>query len=201
VSDTRVGLAFHEVMAGPFGADATDPAQGAAAANAVELVMRGAITIRDVDVFIENPSHVGRLDVRFDWPPFGTDLDGSGGVFNLLRSSGEPDLKLMVYQWPAAHQGKSYYFAGEKHVRHHHLRDVWKDTTTLYTHLHEGPDTTGPIVGAGIITLSVAELVKMVASFQPLEAQTGVDRVRAVAEFGRFFLGELWDIYARTPES
>jgi hypothetical protein len=195
MSDTRIGISFHEVMSGNVTRGETDPSAGESAAHASPLVMRGQITIDDIDRFVEDPDHVGRLDVRYDWSPFGIDLEASGGVFNLFSPSDDPNTRLMVYEWPAKHDGRSYYFAGQKHVTHHPVRDVWKDTTTLYTALHEGTDPLGPVVGAGIIKLSVPQLIHMVGTFRAVDSSSAEDSMRAITKFGRFFLGELWDIY------
>jgi hypothetical protein len=132
-----------------------------------------------------------------DWAPFGSDIPAPGGVFNLFSPSGDPKLKLMVYEWPVTHQGKSYYFAGQKNVEVHPLFDLWKDTTTLYTTLHEGQDKTGKVVGAGILELTPAELMKMTGTFTALNAANAADSLRATTSFGRFFLGELWDTYIK----
>jgi choline dehydrogenase-like flavoprotein len=195
MSDTRVGLSFHEVMSGPVALELTDPGAAAHSPTVADLVMRGHVTIPDMDVFIESPRHRARLDVRFDFPPWGTDLDGSGGTFNLFIAGDRPNAKLMVYEWPATHEGAPYYFAGKKRVVHDSPLDLWKDTTTLYLEVHRGTDASGPVVGAGIIGLSVAGLVHMIGTFEALDPQTSADRLRVVSEFGKFFLGELWNSY------
>lgn len=195
ISDARTGVSFHEAMTGGFAMGPDDPAVGAGSPHATALSMRGHIAIDDIDAFVENPEHAAQLDVRFDWSPFGYDLDGSNGVFNLFSPSGEPDMRLMVYEWPASHQGRQYYFAGKKNVKHDPLRDIWRETTTLFTRLHDGPDATGPVIGAGILTLSMPEFLKMLSTFRAVDARTPADAARALAKFGRFFLGSLWGIY------
>src|SRR2546423_12270432 len=184
MSDTRVGVSFSEAMSGQVAMGAGDPPAGAASSQAATLVMRGDITVGDIDVFVENPSHYGKLDVQFDWPPFGSGLDGSGGVFNLFSPSDDPDLRLMVYEWPAIHQGRHYYFAGRKNVRHHPLRDAWSDTTTLYVQVHEGTNTSGALVASGILKLSMSDFVRMLTTFKAVEPKTPADSVRALTKFG-----------------
>lgn len=195
MGNDKLGFSFKEVMSGGFASGETDPATGAEKGKTTVLTMHGAITIADLDAFRTDPNHLGVLDVTMDWPPFGNALPAPGGVFNLFSPSGDPKLKLMVYEWGLTHEGQQYYFAGHKNVRVHPLYDLWKDTTTLYTQLHKGPDKNGPVVGAGIITLGVEELMKMVRTFKALNAKSVEQSAEAVAEFGRFFLGELWDTY------
>lgn len=197
MNSDKLGMMFSEVMSGGFSLNQTDPEAGAKAGKSQPLTMRGAITIDDLDAFIADPEHLGQLDVRMDWAPFGTDIPAPGGVFNLFSPTGDPKLKLMVYEWGMTHDNKSYYFAGQKNVQVHPLFDVWKDTTTLYTTLHEGEDKTGQVVGAGILELTPGELVKMVGTFTALNANSVGESLKATTEFGRFFLGELWDTYIR----
>jgi hypothetical protein len=195
MSDTRVSLSFREVMSGAITFGTTDPEAGANSATATPLVMRGHVTIDDMDVFIDEPDHTAQLDVKFDLPSWGKNLNGSPGVFNLFTLSDDPRVKLMVYEWPAVYENSAYYFAGQKRVAHDSALDLWKDTTTLYVNLHAGADKTGPVIGAGIIRLTAPGLLHMIGTFEPIDPQSAVDRVRVIAEFGKFFLGELWDTY------
>ena len=98
-SSDKLGIMFNEVMSGGFALGHNDPATGAQAGKSQPLTMHGSITIDDLDAFIANPAHLGRLDVRMDWAPFGTDIPALGGVFNLFSPTGDPHLKLMVYEW------------------------------------------------------------------------------------------------------
>jgi hypothetical protein len=183
------GFTFSETMAGPFALGETDPDRGSAADT--RLTMHATIDIDDIDRFIADPTHVGKLSGRVSFAPLGGDLRADSGVFNLFSPSDRPGLKLMVYELGL----KSHYLAGAKHVHDDPGADLWKDTTTLFTRLHEGSDTSGPVVGAGILTLGVADLARLVSTMrvqgQPHEAPA------VLAKFGRFFLGELWERYGR----
>ena len=197
MSNGKIGISFREKMSGGIALGETDPATGAEKGKSTILTMHGAITIDDLDAFRTDPNHTGVLDVHMDWAPFGMDIPAPGGVFNLFSPSGNPQIKLMVYEWGVTHNGEQYYFAGHKNVQVHPIFDLWKDTTTLYTELHKGRDKSGPVVGAGIISLGPVELMEMVGTFKALNAQNAEQSARAVAEFGSFFLGELWDTYVR----
>jgi choline dehydrogenase-like flavoprotein len=197
MSDNKVGVMFSEQMSGGFALGQTDPEAGAKAGKSQVLTMHGTITIDDLDTFIADPKHLGRLDVRMDWAPFGMDLPAFGGVFNLFAPTGDPKLKLMVYEWCVQHDNKSYYFAGQKDVKVHPLFDVWRDTTTLYTTLHEGTDKTGKVVGAGILDLTPGGLIKMLGTMTALNADSIGESAKATTKFGRFFLGEIWDTYVK----
>jgi cholesterol oxidase len=187
-------------MSGGFALGATDPAQGEkqGRAEGSEMTLHGSILIDDVDRFIADPNHLGSLSGTIDFTPFGDGLQGApGGVFNLFSPTDDPTLKLMVYEMGFSHDGKSYYMAGQKNVKDDPITDLWKATTTLYTQLHEGTDKSGPVVGAGILTLGVKELIKLVSTVEAPGADSFTEKSEAIAKFGRFFLGELWDTYVR----
>ena len=96
------------------------------------------------------------------------------------------------------HQGQDYYLAGKKEVRDDPGFDLWTDTTTLFTQLHQGVDKNAPVVGAGILTLGVRDLLKLVSTVTVTNAQTNTDKITTVAKFGQFFMGELWDSYVKS---
>ena len=101
----------------------------------------------------------------------------------------------MIYEMEFEHEGEPYYLAGKKEVRDDPGFDLWEDTTTLNVQLHKGSGTDGPVVGAGVLKLSKEELVKLLRTLHPINAQSNAERFNLVANFGAFFLGELWDTY------
>lgn len=195
--DFTPGISFRETMAGSFVLGETDPKTGAAkgAADAIKLTMHATIAIQDIRAFVSDPQHRGNITGHIDFPPFGENIPASGGEFKLFTPSGEAKLKWMVYELAFEHQGKPYYLAGKKHVRAGSLFRMWSDTTTLYTQLHAGRDANGPVVGAGILTLGVGELLKLMSTFHATNAETFGGRLRAVASFTGFFIKELWRSY------
>ncbi len=73
--------------------------------------------------------------------------------------------------------------------------EVVDDTTTLYTRLYKGRNASGEIIGAGILTLGVKELLKLISSMEVINPQLETDKLTTLSKFGRFFIGELWDTY------
>ena len=122
--------------------------------------MHGNIDIQAFDRFANQKDHAGSLtgSIDFNAAPFGKGMPASRGVFNLFKpgGKGKEGLKNFVYEMAFEHEGKPYYLAGRKDVRE--AGDLWKDTTTLYTKLHEGKDSSGKVVGAGVLTLGAADL-------------------------------------------
>lgn len=199
MAEKPVGLTFDETMAGGFAMGETDPEAGRLAGEreGSELSMHASVAIDDLAAFVDAPDHRGRLSGTIDFTPFGAGLHAPHGVFNLFCPSDEPALKLMVYELGFEHGGKAYYLAGRKHVRDAPVTELWKATTTLYTTLHEGADASGPVVGAGVLTLSVKELIALVSTMRVTGAESPAAEARALARFGGFFMGDLWDTYAR----
>jgi hypothetical protein len=183
------GLTFHETMAGPLALGATDPETGAADPGAATLAIHCEIEIDDIDRFVADPEHTGSISGTVDYPPFGEGIPVTRGTFNLF-SPGGPEERIMGYRLAFVHDGTPYFLAGRKHVHDDPGFDVWKDTTTLYTVLHEGVDEDGPARGAGILSLGVEALARMVSTMRP--AGGGIE---PLIKFGRLFLGSLWETY------
>lgn len=198
MTDARPGLTFSETMSGGFALDTDDPERGAERGqqNDTTLAMHASVYIEDMDAFVNDPDHEGRLTGTIEFDPLGGEVEATDGVFNLFSPGDEEDLKLMVYELAFTHEGTPYYLAGKKKVRDDPGFDLWSDTTTLYTRLHEGHDASGPVVGAGILKLGVDDLVDLVSTMRATNAFSVSDKVEVFTTFGRLFMGELWDTYA-----
>jgi predicted patatin/cPLA2 family phospholipase len=197
-SANSAGVEFDEVMKGNFVLGATEPAQGEAEGrrqNSV-LALHASITVPDADSFIADPAHAAGLKATVTFTPWKNPVTGDG-VFKLFAKSTEtPGMKLMVYETALQYEGKPYYLAGRKEVRDDRGPDMWKDTTTLFTKLHSGTDKSGPVVGAGILTISAAEFSRVVKHIRVIGTDDDAKKAQVAARFGRFFAGELWDSYA-----
>lgn len=192
------GISFQETMQGPFSLGATEPDAGAAAGKGVgtTLAIHVTVTVRDLDRFVADPNHNGTLAGTIDFAPLGMAMPTGAGVFRLFAPADAADTTLMVYELPFEHAGKAYYLAGAKHVHDDPGFDLWSDTTTLYTRLHEGSDTTGKVVGAGVLRLDAIAFAKVAASVRAVDASSPVEAARLIGQFGSFFARELWKSYA-----
>jgi predicted acylesterase/phospholipase RssA len=200
-ADTRmripgVGLAFREVMAGPFAFEESEPAKGARAGRdrRSTLTMHASVEITDLTRFLAEPQHTGLITGHLDVPGLGSAIPSKTGVFNLL-AAGPDGSQLMVYELGFELAGEDNYLAGRKELRSHSGLRAWKETTTLYTRLHRGRDARGPAIGAGILTLSVAQFARMLPTIAVRNAHSALEWGDALARFGAFFSADLYDRY------
>ena len=194
----KPGITFSETMAGSFALGETDPAAGEAAGKKLgtTLAMHAAIEISDLDRFVADPAHSGSISGHVDFKPFGQQMPADRGVFRLFSPTGEKGLTRMIYELAFEHGGQPYYLAGYKEVRSDkHGTDLWNDTTTLLTRLHAGADSHGPVAGAGILRLGLPDLMRLTKTIRVIDAKNPAAQVRALATFGQFFMGNLWDTY------
>ena len=199
MTDGALGISFREQMSGGFAMDESDPAEGQRKGKAAgqALTLHAAVEIDDLRRFETDPDHTGRLAGTIDFAPLGVQIPGKNGVFNLFSPTDQPGLKLMVYELGFESGGKEYYFAGAKQVHKDTGFDLWTDTTTLFSRLHLGKDKSGPVVGAGILTLGVGDLVKLTSTIRVTNARNAAESLQAIGEFSHFFLGELADTYLK----
>jgi len=192
-----IGITFEETMTGGFSLEAKEPAAGAkAGADAgTKLAMHATVTVPDLDAFMADPKHLGQLNGTIDFAPLGTGISAKSGIFNLFSPSAKSGLKYMVYELAFQHDGKPYYLAGKKHVHDDPGVDLLTDTTTLFTKLHSGRDADAPVIGSGILRLDMGDFLKLMSTIKVTGAKSAGQRAMTVAKFGRFFMGELWNIY------
>jgi cholesterol oxidase len=190
-------ITFTETMMGPLALDESDPLAGERKGKAERsvLVFHADILIEDIDRFIQDDQHEGSITGDITFPAFGKAIPSTSGRFNLFSLGGEPKLKQMIYEQGFDHDGRSYYVAGHKNVRDDPGADLWTDTTTLYTTLHEGRSKQDPVIGAGILRLDMKEFMRILSTIRVSNAPSAANAAKQAARFGRFFLGELWDTY------
>jgi len=191
------GVTFSETMAGGFSLGADNPEEGAKKGRAAGdiLAMHATIRIEDMERFISDSEHSGRIAGTIDFTPFGKGIKATFGIFNLFNPTDNPEMKYMVYEFGFTHEGQDYFLAGRKEVKDDAGLDLWSDTTTLFSRLYEGSNSEGKQVGAGILSLGITDLIAMTSTFRSINSKSAVDSYEALSKFGGFFMGELWDIY------
>lgn len=159
------------------------------------------IRVQSVNRFISDPDHAATID---GWvtSPFGEQRPIDRGVFNLFVDEGDPTRKKMLYRIHfTSSANEPLTLSGFKDVEEDAGPDVWADTTTLFVKIYDGHvehdgEAGANVRAAGIIRISMLDFAKQLASFRT-EGPTLGERTAALTRFGAFFLGRLWDVYAR----
>jgi predicted acylesterase/phospholipase RssA len=214
VHQARTTLGFTEEMKGYVTLGELDYDRGAREGQKSDtsLMFHLTITVDDVDRFVTHPEHDTddlRGYIRCD--ALGGERPVEKGTFNLFVDEKDPAQKRMLYRlfFSDAH-GRPLTLSGFKEIKDDPGRDVWADTTTLFTTIFKGhvgaaeeaalrkdpPTLQNVHVASGIIVIQLLDFLKQLTTFRT-EGPTLHDRAAATARFGRLFMGKLWDVYAR----
>ncbi len=90
--------------------------------------------------------------------------------------------------------------SGFKDVLHGPPTRIWPDTSTLYVRLldgHVGADEEdgADVVAAGVLHIRLTDFARQLTTFRT----AGPDGAGKLLDFGRFFAGELWEVYGPDP--
>jgi cholesterol oxidase len=174
--------------------DAAAEAQGRADASRCAGVF--TILSPDLDIMIGDEEQGARLVGSVTIPALAPEaMTIFDGRFNLLVTDrARPRHKQMRYRCRlAAPDGRTFHFAGVKHVIDDPGFDVLSDTTTLHV-IVRAPDERGPIVARGIIRISPADLAAQLTTFDARRPD-GSHSLENKVRFGKLFAGGLWETY------
>ena len=129
--------------------------------------------------------------------PLGIPVSTSNAIFNLFRPGEDPKTKYFVYEAGFEHEGVSYYLAGRKRVHDDPGFDMWADITTLFTLLHKSKRGFWTVVGAGVIYIKREQLMGLIPTFRATNTSGPAESLKVLGDFGRFFMGEIWDSYSK----
>ncbi len=197
-------LRFTEEMKGFVAAGQTGFERGRAAAEASDerLMVHLTITLDGVRQFVADPDREGTAEGWIEWAHWPGRHKVERGTFNLFVDQGDPTAKWMRYRLFARDpDGQPVTVSGFKHVRDDPGFDLWSDTSTLFTRVYRGhvsldQEDAAEILGAGVISVHLDDFMRQLTTFQ-VEAASRAERAEVLLRFGRFFMGKLWDVYAR----
>jgi cholesterol oxidase len=197
---SKIGIQFTEKMAGFFSTKAdsyeSGAEQGKAQGSAFDFIL--TIASDDLDDMISNPQHEARTAGTVTANALSPNpLEVSGGVFNLFTEDSESvDTRHMRYRMQLiSEEGKTFFFDGFKTVNDTSVLNAWKQNTTLYVTLYDGKDATAPVLGKGIMRISPPDFARQLTTMKATNAPNLAERAKAVARFGEFFMGVLWQAY------
>ncbi|MFC6084357.1 GMC oxidoreductase [Sphaerisporangium aureirubrum] len=195
----RTSLSFTEEMRGFLSLGVADPRSGDVSSRTDGDRFSFELTIRidDVSRFLAEPTHLARAEGWVDAPFCGGRRMVERGWFNLFAPGLSSDRREMRYRlWFTDAEGEPRTLSGWKDVHHGPATRLWLDTSTLFSrllegHVPEGEDEGATVLGAGTLHIRPMDLAATLKSFDT----EGPRGLTAVARFGRFFVGELWDVY------
>lgn len=160
-----------------------------------ELMFHLTITVSDIDSFALDDERTASAVGWVQCDALGGRLPVTQGIFNLFvePAGGVPGGREMRYRlFFHDRHGNPATLIGHKEIRDDPGFDVWSDTTTLYTAIHSGHVGIGeipenPALATGLIMIKVLDFVRQLLTFRGTSGST--------AQFGRGFMGELWDLY------
>jgi cholesterol oxidase len=197
----KVGVQFTEKMAGFFSTKIKDDyekaaAQGEADNSAFAFIL--TIASDDLDTMLSSPEHEARTAGTVTASALSPNpLAVTGGLFNLfIVDPTHVDTRNMRYRMQlTTEEGNTYFFDGFKVINDSSILNAWKQNTTLYVTLYDGPDANASVLGKGIMRISPEDFARQMTTMKAINAATLADRVKAVARFGEFFAGVLWQHY------
>jgi cholesterol oxidase len=197
----RLGIQFTETMTGHFSTQVKDDYQRAAqqgkeAGSIFEFTL--TISSGDLEAMLSDANHQAKMLGTVKAPALSAEaLTVTEGEFNLFVQDPERvGVRLMCYRMKlASAEGKRYYFDGFKSIHDGPGFDVWADTTTLYITVYEGDNAGSPVLGKGILKIHPADFARQMTTMQVNNAQSLAQRLGAMARFGSFFAGTVFDTF------
>jgi cholesterol oxidase len=199
-------------MRGHVGFGATDYAAGEKLGKdkGTTFVHEVLIQMKDIDVFVSEPTHTAPMDGHVEW--LGDSRPFRGGEFNMLVDSNNPKVKHMFYRIPFDDKaGKPMTMLGYKRLRDDPGLDLWEDITTLFIQIYEGHEPgrdftkppSGPTpewppgdVARGIIHITLRDGFHSAMSFDAPGA-TKQEKLGAVKKFLAFYGDRVVDLYVK----
>jgi cholesterol oxidase len=201
IQPDTLGLQFSETMSGYFSPKVKEDyqvgwRQGQDDASEFRFIV--TILAGDLEQMMADPDYTASLTGTVTAPVLSADpLTVTDGEFNLFTIDPDrPGTRRMMYRMRlTSEEGQVYYFEGFKIARDDPGLDLWRDTTTLYITLYNGEGMDSPVLGRGILRIYPDDFRRQITTVRIINADNTVQRLRAMARFGRFVAGKLFDTY------
>lgn len=197
----KMGLRFTETMRGwlstaELGGYEAARARGKADGSRCEFTL--TVTTDDLTTLLKDVAHRAQLTGTVTAPALSASPMTAQGAFSLFAV--DPDdvsARRMKYEMTLTRaDGSPLFFSGFKRIRSEQAgKDLWPDTTTLYVTVHDGPDAAAPVKGRGILVIELPDFAKQMTTLRVTDAPSEQARLAAVAQFGGFFAGTLFEVY------
>ena len=202
--EDRTKLRFTEEMKGYVSLGETDYDAGfrEGRKSGTFLMFHLTIEVDGVEHFVSDPEREATAEGYVKCEVLGGEFPVEKGVFNLFVYEKDPSRRRMLYRlFFRDGAGRPLTLSGFKVVEDDPGSDLWTDTTTLFTRILEGhvepeEEEQAQIVASGIINIHLLDFFRQLTTFRT-DGPTPTERASALTRFGKLFLGDLWDVYAR----
>ena len=207
----KAGVEFTETMKGYFSSavkTATPPLQldpsyqqgfdqGQLGNSPIQFTL--TIVSEDLEEMISNSAHEARMVGTVSAPALSprplTIMEGSFNLFTV--DANNVDTHNMRYRMKmVTDDDHTYYFDGFKVTHPDSVFQSWPATSTLYITVYDGESATAPILGKGILHIAPEDFARQLTTMKIINAGSLPERLKAGADFARFFMGPLFDTYA-----
>ncbi|MFH5832695.1 GMC family oxidoreductase N-terminal domain-containing protein [Halalkalibaculum sp. DA384] len=196
----EAGIQFTERMSGYIAKGAESYEAGYEKGKAGQSPFAFILTIRsnDIEQMLENPDHPANMFGSVQAPALSEDdLSVSEGTFNLFVEDPEDeDTRYMRYRMKLrSEEGETYYFEGHKTIHDDPGFDIWKDTTTLFITVYDGPDAEAPVWGKGMLRIKPDDFRKQIGTVQVTGVSRNIEKLKYQGKFLKFFSEHIVDVY------
>ena len=197
----RMGLQFTETMRGFVSKNVVSDYQQAAAQGRIDqspFEFTLTVVTDDLERLLSEPSHQAKMVGTVTAPALSaTPMAVGDATFQLFTEDPEHvGTRRMNYRMRLiTEEGRQYWFEGFKSVHDDLGIDLWSDTTTLYVTIYDGNDAKAPVLAKGMLNIAPADFAKQMTTLQISNAATPMERLEAIARFGAFFSGILFETY------
>ena len=149
-----------------------------------------AITIDDLDVFLDDPKRVAVAKGYVECPALGGRLRIGDGVFNLLdpeRSGRAPDALHAAVHGAGRRAIPVRRGQGGRATRPGSMPGPTRPRCS--PPIYRGDSEDGPIVGSGVLHLSIPDLARQMTTFRILRSRGPATLLAALLGFSRYFIG------------
>jgi cholesterol oxidase len=201
-SAPKLGIQFTEKMTGFFSSQETEDYQkGAKKGKADKSSFSFTLTVisDDLESLLSKEEHAAKMIGTVVAPGLSDQpLTVTQGDFNLfVKDPDEVGVRRMVYQMTLTdEEGRNWIMHGFKKVHDDRGFDVWEDTTTLFITLFDGAGDDSAVYGKGILKILPKDFAKQMTTMQARNEKSLTEGVQAIARFGRFFAGVVYESYS-----
>lgn len=206
----RPGLEFTERMRGwlvpgaEVGADASPDTYRAALEpdgnvdpRATSFAFVLTVVSDDLVAMLQSPQHEASIHGSIE-APFLSDkpLRVTEGKFRLfIADPNDPAARRMEYNLVfRSDAGVNYALHGFKSLRHGSIARLWPESTTLFFTVKR-LDTADAQVSTGVLHIEPADFLRQISTIEVTNTASEAERLRYLAQFGRFFSGTLFTLY------